>query len=140
MNKCYSELIKLNTFDERFNYLKFNQTVGDSTFGFNRYLNQFFYQHNHDWKVARNKVIIRDNACDLGIADRPIAGRIYVHHIEAITIEDLINECKWITDPEYLICTSFLTHQAIHYSNENILPHDYVERRPNDTIPWRISK
>lgn len=140
MNRCYSELIQFNTFEERFNYLKLNQTVGKETFGFKRYLNQFFYHHNHEWEVARNKVIIRDNGCDLGMPDHGINGSIYIHHLNVITIEDLINEAKWIIDPEYLICTSFYTHQAIHYSNENILPKDYVPRKPNDTIPWRISK
>lgn len=140
MNKCYSELKQFKTFDERFEYLRLDQVVASETFGFKRYLNQFFYHHNSEWQTARNLTIIRDNGCDLGIEEYPINGSIYVHHINVITIEDLLNDAKWIIDPEFLICTSFNTHQAIHYSNSQILPKDFIPRFKNDTIPWRISK
>lgn len=136
-NRNYSDLIKLNTFEERFKYLQLNGKVGEETFGFDRYLNQFFYHHRDDWKKARRCAIIRDNGCDLGIEDRHIVGSIYVHHVEPVTIDDILQDRKWIIDPEFLICASFNTHQAIHYGDENLLIKDYIARTPNDTIPWR---
>lgn len=135
-NRSYTDLTKLSSFKERFDYLKLDGSVGEQTFGFDRYLNQSFYQHNPKWRSIRQKVIIRDNGCDLGIPDRPINGPIYVHHINPITTDDIIHNSDWILDPEYLICTSFNTHQAIHYSNEDILVEDFVERSPNDTKLW----
>lgn len=135
--KTYSELITLPTFEERYRYLKLNGRVGEDTFGFDRYLNQLFYQRSQEWKAVRDYVIIRDNGCDLGIEGREIAGKIYVHHINPIAKEDLLRNSKWIIDPEFLICTSKRTHDAIHYGDENLLIKDPIIRRSNDTCPWR---
>lgn len=134
--KSYSELIKLETFEERFEYLKLNGRVGESTFGYDRYLNQLFYT-TAEWKAARNLVIIRDNGCDLGIDDRIIGGRIFIHHINPITKEDILNRHPKLFDPENLICASKLTHDAIHYGDENLLIKAPIERSKNDTCPWR---
>lgn len=134
--KSYSELIKLETFEERFEYLKLNGRVGESTFGYDRYLNQLFYT-TAEWKAARNLVIIRDNGCDLGIDDRIIGGRIFIHHINPITKEDILNRHPKLFDPENLICVSKLTHDAIHYGDENLLIKAPIERSKNDTCPWR---
>lgn len=134
--KSYSELIKLETFEERFEYLKLNCRVGESTFGYDRYLNQIFYS-TPEWKAARNLVIIRDNGCDLGIDDRIIGGRIFIHHINPITKEDILNRHPKLFDPENLICVSKLTHDAIHYGDENLLIKAPIERSKNDTCPWR---
>lgn len=134
--KSYSELIKLETFEERFEYLKLNGRVGESTFGYDRYLNQLFYT-TAEWKAARNLVIIRDNGCDLGIDDRNIGGRIFIHHINPITKEDILNRHPKLFDPENLICVSKLTHDAIHYGDENLLIKAPIERSKNDTCPWR---
>lgn len=134
--KTYSELIKLETFEERFRYLKLSANVGDETFGFDRYLNQLFYQSS-EWKRIRNEVIIRDNACDLGITDRELDKRIIIHHMNPITKEDLIHQTDFLLNPEYLICTCHRTHSAIHYGDESILEPVIVERTKNDTCPWR---
>lgn len=136
MNRTYSELQTLKTFEERFNYLKLSGSVGKETFGYDRILNQMLYK-SHKWKKVRDKVIIRDNGCDLGVKGREIYGRIIVHHINPITVDDILNERPEVYDPEYLICTSDLTHNAIHYSDENILVKDPVERTKNDTCPWK---
>lgn len=133
----YSELIQLPTFEERYRYLKLDGKVGVETFGFDRYLNQMLYK-NPKWKSARDKVIIRDNGCDLGIEDRDIQGKIYVHHMNPISIEDIENESEFLFDPEYLICSSHTTHNAIHYGDESLLILDPVERTKNDTCPWRL--
>lgn len=133
----YSELITLPTFEERFRYLQLKGSVGRDTFGFDRYLNQLFYQRNPKWKAAREFVILRDNGCDLGIEDREIHGRILVHHMNPITIKDLEEESEFLLDPEYLISTVHNTHNAIHYGDEDLLIKNPVERRPNDTCPWR---
>ena len=135
--KTYSELITLPTFEERYRYLKLDGRVGEDTFGFDRYLNQLFYQRSHEWKTIRDHVIIRDMGCDLGIEGREIAGKIFVHHINPITKEDILRNSKWIIDPEFLICTSKRTHDAIHYGDENLLIKDPIARRANDTCPWR---
>ena len=134
--KTYSELITLPTFEERFEYLRLGGKVGAETFGFDRYLNQIFYKSDK-WLSVRDKVIIRDNGCDLGIEGRDIYGRILVHHMNPITIDDIVNHSSWILDPEYLITTVKNTHDAIHYSDENLLIKDPIERRKNDTCPWR---
>lgn len=136
ITKSYSELIKLETFEERFKYLKLNGRVGESTFGYDRYLNQTFYL-TPEWKATRNLVIIRDDGCDLGIDDRVIGGRIFIHHINPITKEDILNRHPKLFDPENLICTSKLTHDAIHYGDENLLIKAPIERSKNDTCPWR---
>lgn len=136
MIRTYSELITLPTFEERFEYLRLDGKVGAETFGFDRYLNQIFYKSNK-WLSVRDKVIIRDNGCDLGIEGREIYGRILVHHMNPITMDDIVNHSSWILDPEYLITTVKNTHDAIHYSDENLLIKDPIERRKNDTCPWR---
>lgn len=134
--KTYSELIKFPTFEERFKYLELDGQVGVETFGFDRYLNQKFYKLP-EWQQVRNDVIIRDGGCDLGIDDREIFGRIIIHHINPISVNDIKNKERWILDPEFLICTCKRTHDAIHYSDESILYNEPIERSPNDTIPWR---
>lgn len=136
-NRCYSELITLPTFKERFEYLKLGGRVGRDTFGFDRYLNQQLYQRNPKWKSARDRVIIRDNGCDLGVEGHEIFGKIIVHHMNPITMDDIINERDWIFDPEFLICTIHNTHNAIHYGDERLLIDAPIERQPNDTCPWK---
>ena len=135
MIKTYSELITIPTFEERFAYLVLGGKVGHQTFGRDRYLNQIFYT-SYDWKQARNQVILRDNGCDLGIPGRDILDRIYVHHMNPITIDDFENNYDALLDPEFLISTSFNTHQAITYSNENNLLRLPRERRKGDTLLW----
>ena len=136
--KTYSKLITLPTFEERYEYLKLGGKVGEYTFGFDRYLNQMFYK-TEEWIRIRNQVIVRDNGCDLGIEGREIYGRIIVHHMNPITMTDLINRSPLILDPEYLISTVKSTHDAIHYGDINSLIKDPIERSKNDTCPWRIN-
>lgn len=137
MSKSYSELMKLKTFKERFNYLAEGSGVGDVTFGSERYLNQALY-HSERWKAARNAVIVRDNACDLGVEGMPIGTAVQIHHINPITKDDIINRSSNLFDPENLICTSAETHKAIHYGNENCIRKETpTVRTKNDTIPWR---
>lgn len=136
MIRTYRELKRLETFEERYNYLRLKGVVGDSTFGFDRYLNQMLYGSPR-WKRTRDKIIIRDLGCDLGVKDYEIQGRIYVHHMNPITVEDVEFERDSMFDPEFLICSSFDTHLAIHYGDESRLPKMPIERRPNDTCPWR---
>lgn len=136
MIRRYSELIKLRTFEERFDYLKLNGVVSELTFGHNRYLNQDFYR-SEEWKRFRREIIIRDNGCDLAIDDREISRGIIIHHLNPITVEDLVNSNRCIFDPENVVCVSHQTHNAIHYGDENQIVHDYVARKPNDTRPWR---
>ena len=135
--RCYSELSKLETFEERYEYLRLDGIVGEETFGFDRYLNQQFYQNDPEWKRSRRFVIMRDLGCDLGIEGREIHGRVIVHHMNPITTYDLINRTKYLLDPEYLICTLDSTHNAIHYGDEQLLMKGPVERTRNDTCPWR---
>ena len=134
--RTYSELIKLETFEERYQYLRIGGRVGEDTFGFDRYLNQEFY-NSDEWKSVRNHCIRRDHGCDLGMSDREINGRIIVHHMNPLTIEDIVNRSEFLLDPEYLICTVKNTHDAIHYGDESLLEKDPVERRKNDTCPWK---
>lgn len=134
--RTYSELIKLKTFEERYQYLRIGGKVGEDTFGFDRYLNQEFY-NSDEWKSVRNFCIRRDHGCDLGMLDREIHGRIIVHHMNPITIEDIVNRSEFLLDPEYLICTVKNTHDAIHYGDESLLEKDPVERTKNDTCPWK---
>lgn len=137
MIKTYSELCRLKTFEERFQYLRLYGIVGEDTFGYQRYLNQLLYTSGQ-WRKTRDGIIIRDNGCDLGVKGHEIHGTIAVHHMNPITIEDIELERPEIFDPEFLICTSALTtHKAIHYSDESLLPKPLIERRPNDTCPWR---
>lgn len=133
----YSELILLPDYYSRLEYLKVFQPVGVDTFGSSRYLNQAFYRLNPLWKQIKREVILRDQACDLGVAGLDITGSIYVHHLNPITEDDLINQTPFLLDPEYLICCSHKTHNAIHYGTDltkNALTGD---RKPGDTSPWR---
>ena len=135
--RTYSELSKLKTFRERYEYLKLDGTVGEETFGFDRYINQMFYK-SEEWKRIRNYVITRDNGCDLGMPDRKIVDSvILVHHMNPITKEDIINKNEILLDPEYLITTIKSTHDAIHYGDESLLAEDLVIRSKNDTCPWK---
>lgn len=136
--KTYSELIKLETFEERYQYLDLKGKVGEPTFGSKRYLNQILYKTDK-WLALRDKIIVRDNGCDLGIPGRKIYGRVLVHHINPITIEDVLNENPKVFDPDNLITTSHLTHEAIHYGNEDLLIKDPIVRFKNDTCPWRLN-
>lgn len=139
MNKirCYSELIKLKTFKERYEYLKLDGKVGEETFGFDRWLNQAFYK-SKEWQRIRNDVIARDLGCDLGCIDREIIDEmILIHHMNPISKEDIINKTDFLLNPEYLITTIDNTHRAIHYGNEAMLYQPPIERFKNDQCPWR---
>jgi hypothetical protein len=133
--RSYSELRRLNTFEERFEYLKLNGAVGQSTFGFDRYINQQFYT-SYEWKRARRTVILRDNGCDLGILGYEINRSLLIHHINPMNPEDIIHGEEWIFDPEFLITTTPNTHNAIHFGNETLLPKVVIARLPNDTKLW----
>ena len=134
--RTYSELVQLPTFEERFDYLRLDGVVGKDTFGFDRYLNQQFYRSS-EWKRIRNQVIVRDNGCDLGIDEYEIHGRILIHHMNPISIEDLQCMSDLLMNPEYLICVSHRTHNAIHYGDESLIVTAPIERSQNDTCPWR---
>ena len=134
--RTYSELIKLPTFEERFEYLNLSGAVGQETFGFDRYLNQNFYRST-EWKRIRDQVIVRDNGCDLGIEDRMICGKILIHHMNPINDKDILNMTDILLNSEYLICVSHMTHNAIHYGDENLLIKNPIVRFKNDTCPWR---
>lgn len=139
ITKTYSELKEIPTFIDRFRYLKLDGQVGAETFGFDRYINQKFYHSDALWKSVRREVIIRDLGCDLGCIDRPIpkGAKHFVHHMNPISIDDLVQHSDWILDPEFLILTTFETHNAIHYGDESLLVIDPVIRVANDTCPWR---
>lgn len=132
----YSELIRLPTFEERFEYLKLGALVGKDTFGFDRYLNQQFY-HSGPWRSLRDEIIVRDNGCDLGIPGREIEEGIIIHHMNPVNIDDIVNVTEFLMDPDFLICTSDRTHKAIHYGNKDNLLRDPVKRSPFDTCPWK---
>lgn len=134
--KSYKELIKLKTFEERLRYLQLNANVGIETFGSGRWLNQRLY-HSSLWDDVKNEIILRDNGCDLGLDGYEIRGRIYIHHLNPITKEDVLNNSSKLYDPNNLICVSFDTHQSIHYGSECAALTQLVERRPNDTCPWK---
>ena len=135
--RTYSELIQLETFEERFEYLRLDGMVGKDTFGFDRYLNQLFY-NSLEWKQIRNFVISRDCGCDLGVIDHEIYGKVLIHHMNPLTKDDIINKTDYLLNPEYLICVSFETHQAIHYGNNNYINDNIpIQRKKNDTCPWR---
>lgn len=135
--RSYSELSTLKTFKERFEYLKLDGVVGDATFGYDRYLNQVFYK-TPEWKRFRDQMIIRDNGCDLGSSDLPLTGRIYLHHINPITKEDILNRTANLFDPENVICCSFSTHNALHYGDSSLLAEtNPIERKEFDTCPWK---
>lgn len=149
MIRNYTTLCRLETFEERFAYLRLDGKVGAETFGFDRYLNQAFYSQDPEWKRVRDKVIIRDCGCDLGHPDHEIHGvwingiykkpKILIHHMNPLTKDDILNRTEFLLNPEYLICTKKLTHDAIHYGNDKLLPRGPVERTPYDTCPWRKS-
>ena len=134
--KTYSELVLLPTFKERFEYLLLSGKVGIETFGFDRYLNQALY-HSDDWHFCRNLVILRDDGCDLGCPDKPIAGRIIIHHLNPITEEDILRRDPKVFDPNNLISVSIKTHNAIHYGDKDYIQEELIIRSPNDTILWR---
>ena len=134
--KTYSELITIPTFEERYEYLRLNGRVGEETFGFDRYLNQVFYK-SKEWRSIRDYVIARDNGCDLGMEGYEIFGQILIHHMNPITKEDILERKDVLLNPEYLITTVKNTHDAIHYGDESLLVTSPIERRKNDTCPWR---
>lgn len=133
--KTYNEMLKLKTFDERFDYLKLNGRVGEETFGYSRYLNQLLYRSS-DWKRIRREVIIRDNGCDLAIPEYEIAGKVLVHHINPISLKDIEERNPIVYDFNNLVAVSFMTHQALHYGDKNLIIYDPVERKPGDTKLW----
>jgi len=133
--RSYSELRHLNTFEERFHYLELKGNVGDVTYGFDRWINQEFY-HSRQWRVAKNHVIVRDLGCDLGILGYEIHTGLIVHHMNPMVPDDIIHGEEFICDPEYLICTSLQTHNAIHYGDASLLPRGPVERKAGDTKLW----
>lgn len=134
--RTYQELMRLPSFEERYDYLRLDGSVGIETFGFDRWLNQRLYK-SLEWKQLRNKIIVRDEGNDLAFIGKPCFGRAIVHHMNPITEEELIHGDKCVFDPENLILCSLQTHNAIHFGNPNGLRQDYIERRPNDTCPWR---
>ena len=134
--RCYSDLIEIPTFEERFRYLQLNGFVGQDTFGFDRYMNQAFYQ-SKEWKRVRDFVILRDNGCDLGVYGHTIYGKILIHHMNPITVKDIERVSDYLMNPEYLICVTHTTHNAIHYGDESLIPKGPIIRTPNDTCPWR---
>lgn len=136
MIRTYSELITLPTYEERYEYLLLDGQVGKDTFGYDRYLNQMFYQ-SPEWKYLRKTVILRDNGCDMGLNDYQIYGKIYVHHINPLTKDDITRRSKYLLDPEYLISVSFNTHQGITYGVKEAPITTVVIRQKNDTCPWR---
>lgn len=132
----YSELIKIDNYLDRFEYLKLGGKVGTETFGFERYLNQKFYQ-SKEWKRVRDAIIIRDNGCDMAFSGREIQSKIIIHHINPVLPKDIIDKEDWILNPEFLVCVSKQTHDAIHYGDKSLLILDPVIRTKNDTCPWR---
>lgn len=133
--RTYSELRRIRGFEERYRYLALRGEVGESTFGFDRYLNQRFYRSS-EWRHLRSHVIARDMGCDLGVEGYELHDRIYIHHMNPMVVEDIKHGNADILDPEFLISTSHRTHNAIHYGDENLLPKQFVERRPGDTKLW----
>lgn len=134
--RSYSELRQIPTYKERYDYLRLGGKVGESTFGFDRYLNQALYRDS-EWKRLRNKIILRDNGCDMGLADYEIGGRIIIHHLTPITELDILERNPCLFDEDNLVCVSHKTHEAIHYGDESLLDILPKERKPGDTCPWR---
>lgn len=135
--RTYSELILLPTFEERFEYLRLKGKIGEDTFGFDRWINQNFYR-SKEWKRIRDQIILRDNGCDLGILDREIYGKAIIHHMNPVSVQDIIDATEYLLNPEFLICTTLDTHNAIHYGDASgVLRTNPVERKPNDTCSWR---
>lgn len=135
MKRTYSELIRIDSFYDRFEYLNLRGSVGIETFGSRRYVNQSFY-FSKEWRDFRKRIIVRDNGCDMGHPDFEIAGRIYIHHIVPITIDDIVNHSSSLLDEDNVVCVSQITHEAIHYGDESLLPSELIERKPGDTNLW----
>lgn len=135
MIRTYTELKRLKLFQARYDYLRLGGLVGDATFGYDRWINQVLYTSKR-WRSIRDKIIIRDGGCDLGIEGREIHDTIFIHHMNPITVEDIIEERPHVFDPEYLICTSLSTHNAIHFGDESLLLQLPIERKPGDTTLW----
>lgn len=133
--RTYSELSRLHTFDERYQYLKLSGVVGESTFGFDRWINQEFYR-SRQWKSIRDYVIVRDNGCDLGVPGFEIHRGLLVHHMNPVSVDDIMHGDEWILDPNFLITTSHRTHNAIHYGDESLLPREPIVRKLGDTKLW----
>lgn len=131
-------MIRLPTFTERFNYLKLDGRVGESTFGFERYLNQKFYT-SQVWKKLRNEIIIRDNGCDLAVEGETIFGKLFIHHLNPITSEDIERQTAALLDPDFLVCVSYDTHNAIHFGDAKQVVRTPTVRTPFDTCPWRLT-
>lgn len=131
----YSELIRFNTFEERFDYLKMSGGVGRATFGFDRFVNQRFYK-SREWQDVRNHIIVRDNGCDLGIEGYEIHERPLVHHMAPISLDNIVNNADWVLNPEFLILTTHKTHNAIHFGVDNPYPKVVTSRTPRDTKLW----
>ncbi len=134
--RSYTDLCKISDFLDRYKYLRLGGKVGSDTFGYERYLNQFFYR-SKEWRAIRDYVIVRDNACDLGVPGRELTSKILIHHINPISVKDLEERTDILLNPEYLITVSFETHQAIHYGDDNLIAKDPVVRTKFDTCPWR---
>lgn len=137
MIKTYSEMIQYQTFEDRLRYLRLSGTVGFDTFGFDRVFNQQFY-HSKEWRRLRHDIIVRDEGCDLADPERPIFGPIYIHHLNPISLDDITEATEYLLNPDYLVCASFDTHNAIHYGSEIIEQSLPLERSPNDTCPWKL--
>ena len=136
MIRTYTEMMSFDSFYDRFNYLNLSGQVGKDTIGYDRYLNQAFYK-SAEWQRLRNEIILRDEGCDLAHPDYQIVGRVYIHHLNPVTKKDVLDRSDLLLNPEYLVCVSYDTHQAIHYGDENLLQPDLIIRRPDDTCPWR---
>lgn len=134
--KTYSELITIPTFEERFQYLQLKGSVGKDTFGYDRYLNQVLYS-SPEWKRLRNQIIIRDGACDLACEGYDIHGRILIHHLNPIDVDDVLARSRKVFDPDNLVCVTHNTHNAIHYGDTSLLVTGPIIRTKNDTCPWR---
>lgn len=135
MIRTYSELRHYDTLEDRFDYLELGGRVGETTFGFDRWINQQFYR-SREWKQIRHHVIARDNGFDLGAEDAPIVGAHLIHHMNPLTLDDIEDSTENLLDPEFLITTSLRTHNAIHYGDKSLLPRSFVERTPGDTRLW----
>ena len=136
MNKSYSELVLLDSFLERFEYLKLDGSIGHRTLGGNRYLSQTIYR-SYEWRKLRDRIILRDCGCDLAMEGYDLNHKVYIHHINPITEDDLKHCCDSIFDPDNLVCVSGITHNAIHYGDSELLITEPIIRRPNDTCPWK---
>ena len=136
MVRTYSEMCKFDSFKDRFKYLQLNGDIGEETFGYDRYLNQKFYQ-SAEWKRLRDKIIIRDDGCDLAVPGHILYDEIVIHHMNPLRVSDIRNISDILMNPEYLVCVSKRTHNAIHYGDETLLIDDPIERKANDTCPWR---